>query len=105
MKIFKETKITNPEELLFTSVQEVDRTEQGLEYFRKNVFGRRDVLICQVHNIANVFVEPDGSISVQFWHGIHGDKDVEEFLRYQAIEEYQNRAAFIEKQIKFFQQV
>ena len=41
MKILKE--ITNLEELWFTSVQEVDRAEQGLEYFRKNVFGRRDV--------------------------------------------------------------
>lgn len=105
MKIFKETEITNPEELRFTSVQEVDRTEQGLEYFRKHVFGRRDVLICQVRNIANVYVEPDGSVSVQFWHDIHGDKEVKEFLEQQAVKEYRERTSFVQKQLDFFKQV
>lgn len=105
MKIFKKIEITNPEELRFTSVQEIDRTERGLEYFRKNVFARRDVLICRVYGIANVFVEPDGSVDVQFWSGLEGDKEVKEFLICQAKEEYKNRKYFIEKQIKFFEQV
>jgi phage major head subunit gpT-like protein len=105
MKIFKKIEITNPEELRFTSVQEIDRTERGLEYFRKNAFARRDVLLCQVYDVANVFVEPDGSVDVQFWYGIDGDKEVKEFLIYQAKEEYKNRKYFIEKQIKFFDQV
>ena len=105
MKIFKKTEITNPGELRFTSVQEIDRTERGLEYFRKDAFARRDVLLCRVYGIANVFVELDGSVDVQFWYDIDGDKEVEEFLIYQAKEEYKNRKYFIEKQIKFFEQV
>jgi len=90
---------------LVMHVREIDRSAEGLEYYRKNPNARRDILLCNFLHLANVFFEPDGTASVEYSYGLLGDRDLTDHLEDVAVEEYEKRKEFVKKQVEFFKQL
>lgn len=102
MKIFKEIII---ESVKFDFVTEVDRSENGKKYYEEYPYHRKDILICQMMGVANVFVHTDRYAEVQYFTGVSGDAELTKALEAEAHKEYDKRKDFINKQIEFFESI
>ena len=102
MKLYKE--IPCPE-IKFDFVTEVDRSENGKEYYEKYLYRRKDILICQMMGVANVFVYTDRYAEVQYWTGVCGDTELTKALEAEAHKEYDKRKDFVNKQKEFFESI
>lgn len=102
MKLYKE--IPCPP-IKFDFIEEFDRSENGKEYYEKYPYGRKDILICQMMGVANVFVHTDRYAEVQYWTGVCGDTEITTALEKEAHKEYDKREEFVNKQKEFFKTI